>query len=225
MSWRSNSLSKHSDLKSKELLLKMEVISKRPEMNFDQKSYHSNYTMSLSDNSIIEESIDTIIDDSDSGLSCVDENVALKIKGSTNVSQKSRHPEAEDVSATIMECSENSYVIAENGYANDTFEEISSSTARSKSKLQNEKIISEKNYDSKVDMNLLAKSYVTETDLDSVSYVSDLEKIGADLDNMTRLIKSSNFTDLHLGEHSQQPMDFEKNSPGNKFNKIIQRSS
>jgi len=234
VSKKSNSLSEYLDLK--EHLLKMQVIARRKklETNFDQKSWHSNGTISLSDNSIIEESIDTIIDDSDiiSELSRVDKNVAVKVEASTNVSQNSGHPEAEDVSVTVVEYSENSYVVAESGYANDTFEEISSSTAPSKSKFQDEKVTSEKKYNSdneKVDMDLLPKSYATETDLESASYVSDLGKIGTDLDNMTtQLIKSSNFTDLHLEEqnkHSQQPTNLKKNSPGNKFNKITRTNS
>jgi hypothetical protein len=231
MSKKSNSLSEYSDLKSKEHLLKMQVTAGRKTaetVNFDQKSWYSNRTISLSDNSIIEESIDTIIDDNDivSGLSRVDKNVVVKTENFMNVSQNSGHSEAEDVSVTIVEYSENSY-------ANDTFEEISNSTAPSKSKFQDEKVTREKNYNSnneKVDikLDLSPKSYATETDLESASYVSDLGKIGADVDNMTQLLKSSNFTDLHLEEqskHSQQPTDSERNSPGNKFNKMTRTNS
>ncbi|RLU17011.1 hypothetical protein DMN91_011080 [Ooceraea biroi] len=223
VSKKSNDLSSsRSDLKSKEQPFNVEA--KRPETaNFSQKSWHSSRAESPSDNSIIEESVDTVVDDSEiiSELSRIDESVAVKVEDSTNASQTSGRPEANDISVTTVESSSKHPVI-EDGYANDTFEDASSSsTVRSELKFQNDEVTDEKNSDSKGEKvmdSVASKPSVTQVDLESASYVGDLGKIGGANypDKATiHLIKSSNSIDSRLeeeGEHYQQT-EFKRNTP------------
>ncbi|XP_020296878.1 putative leucine-rich repeat-containing protein DDB_G0290503 isoform X2 [Pseudomyrmex gracilis] len=96
------------------------------------------------DNSIIEESISTIEDVSEikSEMSPVDETIADKIEeNSINVSKYSKQMVAQN--ASTSDSSSSKRLVVESQYANDTFENISSSPMRLNSELQSEKPIDE----------------------------------------------------------------------------------
>lgn len=217
-----------SDLKSQERSFRTEAIAeKRTGMvDLSHKSWHSSRTESLSNNSVIEESIDTVMDDSEiiSELSRVDESLAVKVESSMNANENSGHSQVGDDSATIVGSSR--YLVAENSYANDSFEDVSSSIARSKSTLQEEKIVDETDDDSKGEkvMDLMApESSVTEMDLGSVSHVSDMERTGANPCNGTmHLIKSSSSIDTSPGKRKERSQRAEFEGSG-KLNEILRK--
>lgn len=93
----------------------------------------SNDSGSLRDDNVVEESIGTMEDGSEiiSELSRVEESFVAKIEGSEN----SKH--LTDKNTSVAASNNSKGLMAENGYANDTFEDFSSSTIRS----QHEKII------------------------------------------------------------------------------------
>jgi len=85
---------------------------------------------SLRDDSVVEESIGTMENGSEiiSELSHVEKNFVTKIEDSVDISNSSKRITDENASVMV---SNNSKNLAENGYANDTFEDISSSSIRS----------------------------------------------------------------------------------------------
>jgi len=85
---------------------------------------------SLRDDSVVEESIGTMENGSEiiSELSHVEKNFVTKIEDSVDISNSSKRITDENASMMV---SNNSKNLAENGYANDTFEDISSSSIRS----------------------------------------------------------------------------------------------
>ncbi|XP_018373482.1 PREDICTED: glutamic acid-rich protein-like isoform X1 [Trachymyrmex cornetzi] len=85
---------------------------------------------SVRDDSVVEESIGTMENGSEiiSELSHVEESFMTKIEDSVDVSDDSKHVTNENASVTVSNSSKS---LAENGYANDTFEDISSSSIRS----------------------------------------------------------------------------------------------
>lgn len=126
-----------SNLKSRERLIKKKVTTKIPYMaNFDRNSDRSR---SFRDDSIIEESIVIVDDGSEiiSELSRAKTSITVKSDGSI---KSSKYLVAEN--AFLMGPNNSKQLATESGYANDTFEDISSSTMRSQS--QREKIIDEK---------------------------------------------------------------------------------
>ncbi|XP_018344734.1 PREDICTED: uncharacterized protein LOC108750040 isoform X2 [Trachymyrmex septentrionalis] len=84
----------------------------------------------LRDDSVVEESIGTMENGSEiiSELSHVEESFVTKIEDSIDVSDSSKHVTDKNASVTVFNSSKS---LAENGYANDTFEDISSSSIRS----------------------------------------------------------------------------------------------
>ncbi|XP_018310454.1 protein IWS1 homolog A isoform X1 [Mycetomoellerius zeteki] len=98
----------------------------------DSKKLQNNLndSESLRDNSVVEESIGTMENGSEiiSELSHVEESFVTKIEDSVAVSDGSKHVTDENSSVMVSNSSKS---LAENGYANDTFEDISSSSIRS----------------------------------------------------------------------------------------------
>ncbi|XP_025073485.1 restin homolog [Pogonomyrmex barbatus] len=166
----------------------------------------SNSSESLHNSSVIEESIRMMENSSEiiSELSYSEKNMA-KIDDV----ECSKHLTAENTFASVSTSSKR--LITENGYANDTFEDISSSTIRSKSRSQREEIINEKKnvinrvrsnakkinikeyQDSAetyrderiIELDLTLKPNATKVGSKSSNYVSDVENIIAHPDNMT----------------------------------------
>jgi len=89
---------------------------------------------SLRDDSVVDESIGTMENSSEiiSELSRAEESFVTKIEHSVDVSEGSEHQTDENASVTVPNGSKG--LMIENGYANDTFEDISSSTIRSQRK-------------------------------------------------------------------------------------------
>ncbi|XP_067217274.1 uncharacterized protein [Linepithema humile] len=114
-------------------------------INSDQNSKNLNYLGSLHNDSVIKESIDTIENDSEiiSELSHAEENVIINTKDSVNLSINSKYSVSEN--AYVMVSNSSKHPVAENDYTNDTFEDVSSLTMRSKSELQRKKIIDAEN--------------------------------------------------------------------------------
>lgn len=109
-------------------------------MSSGRSSRNSNHSGSSHGNSVIDESIDTLEDDSEiiSELSRIEKSIAEKtVDGSANVSSNSGRSSAENVFVDVS--SRLKDPAGENGYVNDTFEDISSSTVRSKSRSHSEK--------------------------------------------------------------------------------------
>lgn len=131
-----------SNLRLREHSLEEKKVAKALKgMDSDQSSRNSNNSESLHRNSAIDESIDTesgteII----SELSHIEKSITEKaVDSSVNGLSNSKRSLAEDVSANVS--NELKYQAGENGYVNDTFEDISSSTVQSKSRSQSKKIM------------------------------------------------------------------------------------
>ncbi|XP_032667303.1 uncharacterized protein YFR016C-like isoform X2 [Odontomachus brunneus] len=112
-------------------------------MSSGRSSRNSNHSGSSRGNSVIDESIDTLEDGSEiiSEFSHIEKSIAEKTVDSSAkiVSSNSGRSSAENVSADVS--SRLKHPAGENGYVNDTFEDISSSTVRSKSRSHSEKIM------------------------------------------------------------------------------------
>ncbi|XP_072762640.1 uncharacterized protein [Anoplolepis gracilipes] len=196
-----------STLKSRERSSEEKVITIPNAANLDQNLDRSR---SLRDDSVIEESISTVDDDSEiiSELS----RAKTSITKTDDSIKSSKYLAAEN--ASLMVASSSRQLATESGYANDTFEDVSSSTLRSQS--QREKMIDEKKIDSarsrtkkndtalleqyKSDQNnrnghvielVTLKPNATEVNLEPSNYANNFES-NANSDNaIVRLIKSS----------------------------------
>ncbi|KAL6431564.1 hypothetical protein ACFW04_007258 [Cataglyphis niger] len=237
-----------SNLKSRERLIQKEVTTKIPYMaNFDRNSDRSR---SFRDDSIIEESIGIVDDGSEiiSELSRAKTSITVKTDDSI---KSSKYLVTENV--FVMDPNNSKQLATESGYANDTFEDISSSTMRSQS--QREKIIDEKQkIDSaeasikKIETVLLEeyehhqtssnnksnrKGHVielvalksNENNLEPFNYANDYESIANSDNAIVRLIKSaSSRSEKRYQEH--RPDSFKTNiSSATNFNKNISDSS
>lgn len=122
-----------SSPRSRERSIEEKVIIKIPKTATDRNLDRSK---SSRDDSVIEESIGTVDDDSEiiSELSRAKTSITAKTDDSI---KNSKYLAAENASVTVA-----SQLAIENGYANDTFEDVSSSTMQSQS--QREKMIDEK---------------------------------------------------------------------------------
>ncbi|XP_011061083.1 PREDICTED: uncharacterized protein LOC105150003 [Acromyrmex echinatior] len=109
------------DVKATETSKKVD--SKRIQDNFKDSEF-------LRDDSVVEESIGMMENGSEiiSELSHVEESFVTKIEDIIDVSDNSKHVTDKNASVTVSNSSKS---LAENGYANDTFEDISSSSIRS----------------------------------------------------------------------------------------------
>ncbi|XP_050454500.1 uncharacterized protein LOC126853097 isoform X2 [Cataglyphis hispanica] len=239
-----------SNLKSRERLIKKEVTTKIPYIystaNFDRNSDRSR---SFRDDSIIEESIGIVDDGSEiiSELSRAKTSITVKTDDSI---KSSKYLVAEN--AFVMGPNNSKQLATESGYANDTFEDISSSTMRSQS--QREKIIDEKQ---KIDSAEASKKIETvlleeykhhqtssnnksnrkghvievmalkpnESNLEPFNYANDFESIANSDNAIVRLIKSASLrSEKRYQEH--RPESFKTNiSSATNFNKNISDSS
>lgn len=122
-----------SNPRSRERSIEEKVIIKIPKAATDRNLDRSR---SSRDDSVIEESIGTVDDDSEiiSELSRAKTSITA---GTDDSIKSSKYLAAENASVTVA-----SQLAIESGYANDTFEDVSSSTMQSQS--QREKIIDEK---------------------------------------------------------------------------------
>ncbi|XP_029678870.1 myosin-2 heavy chain-like [Formica exsecta] len=223
-----------SNLKSRERSIQEKVIIKIPYVASSDRS------RSLRDDSVIEESIGTVDDGSEiiSELSHAKTSITAKTDDSI---KSSKYLAAEN--AFVMDPSSSRQLATESGYANDTFEDISSSTMRSQS--QPEKIIDEKQkIDSLLEeykhhqnnksnrkghiIELVAlKPNENEINLEPFNYANDFAN--ANLDNaIVRLIKSpksaSSRSEKRYQEH--RPESFKTNtSSATNFDKKISHSS
>lgn len=130
------------DSQSEKRWIEQKMFVKLPEMT-DSDSKRSHRSEFSRDNSIIEESIIGTIENVSevkSEMSPVDETIANKIeKNSINVSKYFEHTVATQNASTSD--SSSSKLLIDSQYANDTFENISSSPMRSNSELRSEKPI------------------------------------------------------------------------------------
>ncbi|XP_029157528.1 uncharacterized protein LOC114929968 [Nylanderia fulva] len=237
-----SSIAKQSRLleKSNEKTLKVRSAGPRSrERSIEEKAKipkaanrNSDRSRSLRDDSVIEESIGTV----DNGSEIISELSRIKTgtKTDNSIKNSSKYSATENTSATIL-----SQLAIESGYANDTFEDVSSSTMQSQS--QRECIIDEKkkidltgssikkndtalfeqyhqNNKSTRDRHVIefmdSKPNATEVNLDLSNYANDLEsKVNSDNVSM-RLIKSPNFTSSkkRYQQHRPDP-SFKTNIP------------
>lgn len=130
----------HSDTRERVSMKEAEAIRTSEIVSFTRRLNNSNYSGSIRDDNVTNESIATIEDGSEiiSEFSQTEKNIVDKTESVVSGSDR-KYPISENVSTYTSNNSEDS--IIENSYANDTFENISSSTIRSESKRQGEKII------------------------------------------------------------------------------------
>lgn len=109
----------------------------------DQNS--KNVNRSSRDDSVIKESVDKMENGSEiiSELSHAEESVMTNTEDSVNLSIDSKYSVSEN--ACVMVSNSFKHPVADNDYTNDTFEDVSSLTMRSKSELQRKKIIDAEN--------------------------------------------------------------------------------
>lgn len=160
--------------------------------NSSRSSTNSNRSWSSHGNSVIDESIDTLEDGSEivSELSRTGKNITEKdVDGSVNVSSNSGFSLAEDASADVS--SKLKQPAGGNGYANDTFEDISSSTVRSKSRSQSERTIDGKKNTLSLTDNRNTGDVEVNLDKEPLYYNRNIENIDAKTDKRASWRKNS----------------------------------
>lgn len=173
----------------------------------DRSLRNSKHSRSSRGDSVIDESINTLEDGSEivSELSHIEKSVNERTAdGSVNVSSKPGRSIAEDASAVIS--SRLKHPAGENGYAYDTFEDISSSTMRSKSGSQSGRTIDGKKNTINLTDNRNTSDVKISSDKGSSNYTRNVENIDAKTHKRTSRRKSS----LEMTSASQQESNREE---------------